>query len=259
VPPGQRYRWDTPEYADAFATLVRCYEGRAHIDQVVREVATRYPAEARAVDWGAGGGDLTRLLLERFRQVYAVEPSPAQRAALAARCPAARCLEGTILSATLPTPVEVGLISHVYYHVPDHEWGAHTVRAADWLAADGTLVVILNSPDAGPNGMLEFFGAPRFDLFANLVGVMRRHKEFDFSFTRRPGRIRTASFADTLKIARFTLCDRDEGAFARAPTEEAFQRYVRAHLWDDESATGGWDQDVVVCFVRRNSLYARSP
>jgi hypothetical protein len=86
---------------------------------------------------------------------------------------------------------------------------------------------------------------------------MRRRKEFDFSFTRRPGRIRTAFFADTLKVAGFTPCDRDEGAFDRAPTEGAFRQYVRAPSWDDASGTGGWDHDVVLCLVRRNPLYAR--
>lgn len=40
-----------------------------------------------------------------------------------------------------------------------------------------------------------------------------------------------ASFEDTLKIARFMVCDRDAAAFSRSPTEGAFQAYVREHFW----------------------------
>lgn len=175
----QRYRWDTPEYADAFATLLRSSGERVHVYQVLREILSRYPRESRAVDWGAGSGDLTRLLLERCREVYAVEPSPAQRALLAAHCPGANILDGTIMSTILPNPVEVGLISHVYYHVPDHQWGAYTIRAANALSAEGVLIVILNDPDAGSNQMLEQLGAPRFDIYASttcgaIYGMNRR-------------------------------------------------------------------------------------
>ena len=60
-----------------------------------------------------------------------------------------------------PTPVEVGLISHVFYHIPDHKWGAYTIHAANQLTEDGVLVVTLKNPDSGCNQMLEYFGAPR--------------------------------------------------------------------------------------------------
>jgi hypothetical protein len=247
-----RYRWDTPEYADAFATLLRASGERPGVHQVLRDLLAGYPPDAHAIDWGAGGGDLTALLLDRFRHVYAVEPNAAQRAILTARCPGAQVIAGTLTSAAPPAPVAVGLISHVFYHVPDHEWGAHTTRAAGHLTADGALAVLLIGPDAGSNRMLEHFGAPPFDLYAGLAGALRRHKEFDFSFTRLPTAIRTGSFDDTLKVARFVLCDRDEDAFSRQPTEEDFREYVRAHFWDERRGAGGWDYDVVFCLVRRN-------
>jgi SAM-dependent methyltransferase len=252
MPPVTRYHWDSPEYADAFAALLRCSGEREHVRRILGELIGRYPRESRAIDWGAGGGDLTALLLGRFKHVYAVEPNPSLRAALAARCPAAEVVDGTLASAVLPAAVQVGLISHVFYHVPDHKWGAYTIRAANHLAPDGVLAVLLIDPDAGSNVMMEHFGAPRLDLYAGLSGVLRRHREFQFTFSRCPGNVRTTSFEETLQIARFVLCDRDADAYSRPPTEDEFRQYVRAHFWDERAGAGGYDYDVVFCCVRRS-------
>jgi hypothetical protein len=75
----KRYRWDSAEYAEAFATLLRCYGSREHLYAVLRDLLAHVPAGGAAIDWGAGTGDLTRVLLERARTVYAVEPSPTLR------------------------------------------------------------------------------------------------------------------------------------------------------------------------------------
>src|SRR4029453_11665537 len=83
--------------------------------------------------------------------VYAVEPPPGMRAVLATRCPRAQILEGTIMSTVMPTQVEVGLISHVFYHVPDNKWGAYTMHAAQHFTANGILIVTLKTVDSGCN------------------------------------------------------------------------------------------------------------
>jgi SAM-dependent methyltransferase len=254
MPPVMRYHWDTPEYANAFAALVRASHPGARPVQVLRELLQGYPPDSRAIDWGAGAGDLTAVLLERFRQVWAVEPNPEQRAVLARRCPAAQVIAGTIASAP-PEPVEVGVISHVFYHIPDHKWGAYVVRAAQHLRPGGTLLVVLADPDSDISAMLEHFGAPGFDLYAGLAATIRGHRELDFCFRRTPGPIRTTSLEETLTIARFMLCDRDEDAFSRPPTEEEFQAYVREHFWDEQAGTGGWEHGSVYCLVRPNALY----
>jgi hypothetical protein len=255
--PVKRFYWDTSEYADAFTTLLKCMGGRIYSQQILREIFSRYPAESHAIDWGAGEGDLTYLLLERFQSVYAVEPHPGMRTVLAARCPRAQVFAGTLISTIPPAPVAVGLISHVFYHVPDHKWAAYTIHAANQLTADGVLIVILKGPDSGCNQMLEDFGAPRYNLYDGLARVMQRHTAFDFSFTRVPGSISTTSFVDTLTIARFMLCDRDADAFSHPPSEEEFQEYVRAHFWDERKNTGGWPHEEVFCFVRRNAVHAK--
>ncbi|MEW5767306.1 MAG: methyltransferase domain-containing protein [bacterium] len=253
----KRFHWDDAEYAEDFATLLRCYGERVYERQILREIFSVYPAESHAVDWGAGRGDLTSLLVEHFQHVYAVEPHPGMRAVIATRCPLAQVVDGTIMSTVLPTKVEVGLISHVFYHVSDYKWGAYTIHAANQLTENGILIVSLKTVDSGCNQMLEDFGAPCYDLYGGLARVIRLHPEFTFSFLRAPASITTTSFADTLKIARFMLCDRDADAFSRPPTEEEFQAYVRKHFWDERKGRGGWECANMLCCVRRNAVYAK--
>jgi hypothetical protein len=248
----KHYHWDSPEYAEAFATLLRSYGSREHLHSILRDLLVDIPADAVAIDWGAGSGDLTRLLLERVPTVYAVEPSPKQRETLATNCPGAHILSGTIMSANPPGSVRVAVLSHVLYHIPDHEWGAHVLRAANFLGPRGVLLVVLKDPDSGCNQMLEHFGAPPFDLFAGLSLVLRRHKEFDFSFSHSPHNLCTTSWEDTLQMARFMMADRSEDSFSRRPTEAQFQDYVRAHFWDEDKHVGGWSVGNVYCLIRHN-------
>jgi hypothetical protein len=248
----KRYRWDSTEYAEAFATLLRCYGSREHLYATVRDLLAPIPATASAIDWGAGTGDLTRILLERCRTVYAIEPSPLMRVALAANCPAAQVIDGTIMHTDLPGQASVAVLSHVLYHIPDHQWGAHVIRAASWLAPDGVLLVVLKDADSGCNRMLEHFGAPRFDLIAGLSQVLHQHKEFDFTFSHRSHALLTHTFEETLQIARFMMADRAEEAFSWRPTEQQFQEYVQHHFWDGARRTGGWSIGDVYCLIRPN-------
>jgi SAM-dependent methyltransferase len=251
----QRYQWDSTEYAEAFATLLRSYGSRAHLYSVLRDLMIPIPSDAVAIDWGAGTGDLTRVLLERAPTVYAVEPSPKQRDTLAANCPAAHIIDGTIISADPPGQASVAVLSHVLYHIPDHQWGANVIRAANFLGPEGVLLVVLKDSDSGCNRMLDHFGAPPFDLFTGLTRVLRRHKEFDFSFSHSPHALCTTSFEDTLQVARFMMADRAEDAFSWRPTEAQFQDYVRAHFWEEEKNVGCWSIDDVYCLIRRNQRW----
>jgi SAM-dependent methyltransferase len=252
MPPVERYRWDTSEYAEAFATLLRHYHGRENVIERLRELLGHYPADARAADWGAGSGELTRILLERAATVYAVEPHPEMARVLSERCPRARLVPSRIMQTQLPQPVHVGVLSHVLYHVPDHKWAAHVVHAARQLTPDGVLLVVLKGADSGCNDLLHHFGAPRFDLVGRLQEAVLQQREFEFTFARSRAFVRIDSLEDTLKIARFVLADRDADAFARPPSEEKFRDYVRRHFWDESRQQGGWDMDDMLCLVRPN-------
>lgn len=249
--PIKRFHWDSVDYAQAFATLVKCYDGRRTETEVLRNIFSAYPSSSYAADWGAGSGDFTGVLLERFQQVYAIEPNAEMRAALKRRFPTANLIDGTIKSAMLPTKVDVGLISHVFYHLPDGEWGDYAIHAADKLSDRGVLVISMKTADSGCNQMLVNFGAPAFDLRAQLAPAIKSHTEFSFEFLTAPAMITTDSFADSLSIARFMFCDRDPDSFDRNHTEDEFQAYVREYFWDENSGRGGWNCSNVFCCIRR--------
>ncbi|HWP60390.1 MAG TPA: class I SAM-dependent methyltransferase [Candidatus Acidoferrales bacterium] len=240
----------SPEYALAFRTLVRNLEC-AKTEETLRRVMGRLPRGAKAVDWGAGAGRNTRMLCARFDTVYAVEPSTALRSELAQSAPKAVVINGSIQTATLPERVDFGLISHVYYHIPDDQWGELTARCGSYLTDQGTLVVVLKHRDSECNRMLEAFGAPRFDLFT-IAAALREQAQYTVEFKTVPAKIATTSFADTLTIARFMLSDRSAASFSRLPSKEEFEAYVRKHFWDDKTRRGGWECADVLAFVRPN-------
>ena len=257
MPPLLRYHWDSAEYAEAFATLLRSYGSRESLYAEVRGLLAELPPDAIAIDavaidWGAGSGDLTRVLLEKVSTVYAIEPSATLRTALAEHCPAAQIIDGTIMTVEPPQLANVALLSHVLYHIPDHEWGAHVMRAANFLTPEGVLLVVLKDPDSGCNRMLEHFGAAPFDLFAGLARVIRRHKEFDFTFSHSPHAISMHSLEDTLRVARFMMADRAAESFSWQATEQQFQEYVQTHFWNEARNVGGWFLGDVYCLIRRN-------
>jgi len=241
--------YGSPEYARAFETLLHSSESGT--EKVLRNAVSRFPRSAKAVDWGAGGGRYTRKLCEWLDTVYAVEPSPTLRAELAKVAPKAIAIDGSFEGTMLPARVDVGLISHVYYHIPDHEWGRLTVRCASDLTEEGVLIVVLKHPGSGCNRMLEAFGAPRFNLFT-LADAFRDQPHYILEFQTTPGKIATTSFEDTMTIARFMLSDRSPASFSGLPSEEEFESYVRRHFWDDQENCGGWDCAEVFAFIKRN-------
>lgn len=127
----------SPEYAEAYETMLRCTDDRQALPQVLESLTAHFPRSARAVDFGAGTGRLTAWLCQRFETVYAVEPSLTMQAEFKkARLPAT-LLEGTITDTRLPEPVDVGVINHVYYHIPDCDWVRQTLHCVAQLTPPG--------------------------------------------------------------------------------------------------------------------------
>lgn len=251
----ERFHWNTGAYAEAFETLLRCSQERLPVYTKLEAYFSNYSPDSKVIDWGAGSGDLTALLLQYFENVFAVEPNPAMCELISARCPMATVFNSSMIEHIPVDRFDVGLISHVLYHIPDYKWGAYIMHAARFLSEQGLLIVTLKNPDSDCNRMLEYFGASGFDLYARLESTVQRHKAFDFSFSRVPAGIKTQTFEETLSIARFMLCDRDADAFSTEPKEHEFQAYVREHFWDEKTSTGGWSYDVVFCLINRNPLF----
>lgn len=248
------YTFDSPLYAEDFQALLRCSSEHVGTEELLAELVAPYDRGAVVVDWGAGSGYLTRLLLERFDNVWAVEPSPAQRAYLCRAAPKAHVVPGTLHDAPVPGQVDLGFIRHVFYHVPEAHWASAILRCAARLSARGLLAVGLKRADTRCNAMLEHFGAMRFDL-SIVEAALRRRPEYRVERVNVPGPIRTSSFEDTYAIARFMLNDRAPEGYARDFDEEEVREYVRRHLWDEEARAGGWRCDVDWYLVRRNSYW----
>ena len=253
--PIELFHWNTEAYAKAFETLLKCSRERSPVYAKLETLFSGYPEDSRAIDWGAGSGDLTALLLEHFKHVYAVEPNEVMCDLITARYPSAKVITSSMIDVSPSEKFDVGVLSHVLYHVPDYKWGSYIMHAARFLTEQGVLIVTLKNPDSDCNKMLEYFGSSSFDLYARLEKTVRQHKNFDFTFSSVPGGIKTQSFEDTLAIARFMLCDRDADAFSSKPDEKDFIGYVREHFWDDKFSTGGWSYDVVFCIIKRNLEY----
>lgn len=244
------YPFDSPEYAADFQTLLRCFH-EPQLDPFLDELTRPYPKDGVAADWGARSGNLTARLLTRVATVYAVEPHADLRAHLARNCPAARIVPATIAEASLPQLVDVGILRHVLYHVPDEAWGETVLTAARPLSPIGVLSVMLKHPDTACNRMIEAFGGRRFDLTI-LEDTFRQHPEFRSERLVLPSPIQTRTFDETLAIARFMLCDRPAVSYRRRFTEEEVEEYVRRHLWDSAEGKGGWACDTLVYCIRLN-------
>jgi Methyltransferase domain len=257
IPKMELFSSDSPEYAAAFQALLRSTDERTHIKQLLTRLLSSFPQDSVAVDWGAGSGVLTRELLQKFSTVYAVEPHPELQQVLSKNCPAANVIPDGILEANLPALVDVGIMSHMLYYLPDDSWGEVCLKAASHLTPKGMLIVILKHFIAGENQMFEAFGASRCDLSC-IFRTLKSHPEYEVNFVSTPGCFRINTFEETLNIARFMLGDRSRESYTQLPTEEEFQAYVRKHFWDETQQQGGWNCPQQFAILRRNSFYNQS-
>ena len=247
-----RFDWRSDAYRDAFLTLLRCSSERKDLVPYLEKWLPSQAPKAIGIDWGAGSGDLAKLLLKHCARTFVVEPSQSMRAELKAQCPAALLLDGDLSTAVPPEPIDFGFLSHVLYHTPDASWKSTVIRLAGFLNIGGCLLVTLKKSTSGCNDMLSHFGAPRFDLRSRLESIPQSNSDLTIRFDHLPVSISTDSYKDTETIARFMLCDRSEETFPELPSEKAFQSYVRDHFWDAAAGCGGWDCGLDICLVSRN-------
>jgi SAM-dependent methyltransferase len=139
--------WDEETFAAFHDMPDRWYEdyerGRPSYPLEVVDVAG-LPSSATVLDLGAGTGKLTRVLVEKFARVFAVEPDIGMRRLLVPLCPEAEVFAGTADH----IPIEDGSIDAVFaaqaFHWFDNEPAlAEIVRV---LRAQGALVLMWNVP-----------------------------------------------------------------------------------------------------------------
>jgi SAM-dependent methyltransferase len=149
--------------ARSFGRVAREYErGRPSwppqaIDTAASELGLR--PDAGVLDLGAGTGKLTRVLLERFARVVAVEPDPAMRALIPVE---AEVLAGTAEEVPLPDASVAAVFCGESFHWFD--WPRAIGEIARVLEPGGGLVLMWNRPSGGlhsvdwPQGVRDALG-----------------------------------------------------------------------------------------------------
>jgi SAM-dependent methyltransferase len=105
------------------------------------------PRSAAVLELGAGTGKLTRVLLDEYAEVLAVEPDPEMRRWFRATCPMATLIGGTAEEIPLAHRTADAVFSAEAFH-----WFAHDRALAEIsrvLRPGGSLVLMWNRP-AGP-------------------------------------------------------------------------------------------------------------
>jgi SAM-dependent methyltransferase len=102
----------------------------------------------RVVDLGAGTGALTRLLIDRAREVVAVEPDDRMRSVLTAEIPSVRAVKGRGESMPIPDGWADAVLASSSWHWVDPVPALHEVGRV--IASGGTLGAVWSGPD--PDG-----------------------------------------------------------------------------------------------------------
>ncbi|MBM7774571.1 SAM-dependent methyltransferase [Actinokineospora baliensis] len=152
------------QYESPFATFLAHTDQKRQAARYLERVAEGLPRRAVLLDAGAGTGDTTAHLADRFERVIAIEPNAGLRAQLAGKVPGAEIIDVPILAAEPDTEADLVFCGHVLYYVDQDLWPAHLEALASWTAPEGECVVAMQNPNSDCMVMLREFGGPRFDL-----------------------------------------------------------------------------------------------
>jgi SAM-dependent methyltransferase len=107
------------------------------------------PSSSRVLEVGAGTGKLTRLLVDEFADVVAVEPDPNMRSMFTRLCPRAALIAGSAESLPISSASFDGVFVAEAFHWFDHERAL--AEFARVLRPHGILALMWNRPAGQPD------------------------------------------------------------------------------------------------------------
>src|SRR5947209_2500007 len=160
----QVYGSQTAAYHHAFQVFLDHTDQKMNARRWLDRFVEGLPARQTLIDAGAGTGQTTSWLIDRFKTTVAIEPSPSLASEFRRTCPGARLLQEKILDAGPGVAADLVLCAHVLYYIDRSSWPAHLERMASWLTPGGALVVLLQNPETYCMRMLRHFLGERFEL-----------------------------------------------------------------------------------------------
>jgi trans-aconitate methyltransferase len=220
-------------YHQAFHVFLDHTDQKVNARRELERLVEGLPNRHVFLDAGAGTGQTTAWLLDRFEQTVAIEPNPSLNAELKRTCPSARVILVTISQAEPQVACDFILCSHVLYYIDRQEWLGIVSRMASWLAAKGLLVVILQNHETDCMRMLEEFLGRRFELSA-LAAEFEAANRQKFLVERQvvPAHVTTSDLASAYVIAEFML---NLLPMSSPPDRRALEEYVKTRF----AAPGG--------------------
>jgi trans-aconitate methyltransferase len=229
------------DYHQAFRLFLEHTDEKTRAQEWLDRLVASLPFRRNFVDAGAGTGEFTAWLADRFETTLALEPNGVLCEELRRACPGIEVRQTRIIDASPSAPADLVLCSHVLYYIPPPEWQVHVDTMASWLSPQGELVIVLQSPDTDYMEMLAYFHQRRFDLRA-VAGEFEQAQggRYHTQVERVPAQVTTADLESAVAIAEFMM---DVVHVEERPP----RRELEAYVTDRFAAGGGYrfscDQD----------------
>ena len=217
-------------YHEAFGVFLRCTDQKTNARRWLDDFVERMADRLVLIDAGAGNGQVTAWLLDRFERTIAIEPNPSLNADLMLACPSAEILSVPILKADPGSIAHLVLCSHVLYYIPQSEWEAHVRHMASWLAPGAALIIVLQNPDTDCMRMLDHFLGRHFDL-GQVADMVSRDGRYHAKRYLVPAHVTTSYPDEAYTVAEFML---NLLPITQPPSREDLKEYVMKNFHTHE-------------------------
>ncbi|MCC9607204.1 class I SAM-dependent methyltransferase [Blastopirellula sp. JC732] len=203
----RKFLSDTDDYRVAFETFLANTDQKVNARAWMDAEIQKLDDTDVLVDAGAGNGELTKYLVDRFGSVIAIEPNPYLLEQLKVDCPDVLTIADGILGAKVPPQsASLAVCSHVFYYIQPELWQDNLQQIASWLKPGGKAWIILQRPDTDCMKMRDHFGEQTFSLQPLCDQFVESHGEdFDAVMHSIDAFITTKNLKDAYVIAEFMM------------------------------------------------------